>query len=216
MKRILCYGDSNTWGFIPGTGERYPADVRWPGVLAALLGRGVHVVENGINGRTTAIDDPGYPCRNGKEGLGYALLAEKPFDLVILMLGTNDLKLTDAAGAARGAGELIALLQGANERFPGRTPVFPGKPEILLVSPILIGVNADPEGQFFTRAESLRFAAEYKAVARAAGVHFLDAARYAEPSPEEGTHLPPEGHAALAQAVAEKVRGIFGNTLTAL
>ena len=146
MKRILCYGDSNTWGFIPGTGERYPADVRWPGVLAALLGRGVHVVENGINGRTTAIDDPGYPCRNGKEGLGYALLAEKPFDLVILMLGTNDLKLTDAAGAARGAGELIALLQGANERFPGRTPVFPGKPEILLVSPILIGVNADPEG----------------------------------------------------------------------
>ena len=101
MKRILCYGDSNTWGFIPGTGERYPADVRWPGVLAALLGRGVHVVENGINGRTTAIDDPGYPCRNGKEGLGYALLAEKPFDLVILMLGTNDLKLTDAAGAAR-------------------------------------------------------------------------------------------------------------------
>ena len=91
-----------------------------------------------------------------------------------------------------------------------------GKPEILLVSPILIGVNAEPEGQFFTRAESLRFAAEYEAVARAAGVHFLDAARYAEPSPEEGTHLLPEDHAALAQAVAEKVRGIFGNTLTVL
>ena len=104
MKRILCYGDSNTWGFIPGTGERYPADVRWPGVLAALLGRGVHVVENGINGRTTAIDDPGYPCRNGKEGLGYALLAEKPFDLVILMLGTNELKLEGGVGADRGAG----------------------------------------------------------------------------------------------------------------
>lgn len=209
MKEILCYGDSNTWGFTPGTGARYPYAVRWPGALAGLLGSGFHITENGVNGRTTVRDDPDFPCRNGLTGLGYALCAGKPFDLVILMLGTNDLKFTDAAGAASGAAELIRLLQSANARFPGAMPVFPHGPEVLLVSPIHIGENAASEGRFFYRAESLRFAAQYEAVAREAGVHFLDAARYAEPCPAEGTHLLPEGHAAIARVLAEAVRMIF-------
>ena len=135
MKEILCYGDSNTWGFTPTTGARYPYAVRWPGALGALLGSGCRITENGVNGRTTVFNDPDFPCRNGKTGLGYALCAGKPFDLVILMLGTNDLK--------------------------------------------------------------------------EARVSFLDAACCAEPSPVEGTHLLPEGHAALARALAEKVREIF-------
>jgi lysophospholipase L1-like esterase len=121
MKEILCYGDSNTWGFTPATGARYPYAVRWPGVLGALLGSGCRITENGVNGRTTVFNDPDFPCRNGKTGLGYALCAGKPFDLVILMLGTNDLKFTDAAGAARGAAELVALLQNANARFPAQS-----------------------------------------------------------------------------------------------
>ena len=121
MKEILCYGDSNTWGFTPTTGARYPYAVRWPGALGALLGSGCRITENGVNGRTTVFNDPDFPCRNGKTGLGYALCAGKPFDLVILMLGTNDLKFTDAAGAARGAAELVALLQNANAR-DGRFP----------------------------------------------------------------------------------------------
>lgn len=132
MKEILCYGDSNTWGFTPGTGARYPYAVRWPGALGALLGSGCRITENGVNGRTTVFNDPDFPCRNGKTGLGYALCAGKPFDLVILMLGTNDLKFTDAAGAARGAAELVALLQNANARFPGATAVFPQGAKILL------------------------------------------------------------------------------------
>ena len=161
MKEILCYGDSNTWGFTPTTGARYPYAVRWPGVLGALLGSGCRITENGVNGRTTVFNDPDFPCRNGKTGLGYALCAGKPFDLVILMLGTNDLKFTDAAGAARGAAELVALLQNANARFPGATAVFPRGAKILLVSPLHIGENAVSEGRFFNRAESLRFAALY-------------------------------------------------------
>ena len=209
MKEILCYGDSNTWGFTPTTGARYPYAVRWPGVLGALLGSGCRITENGVNGRTTVFNDPDFPCRNGKTGLGYALCAGKPFDLVILMLGTNDLKFTDAAGAARGAAELVALLQNANARFPGATAVFPRGAKILLVSPLHIGENAVSEGRFFNRAESLRFAALYGTAAQEAGVFCLDAACCAEPSPVEGTHLLPEGHAALARALAEKVRRIF-------
>lgn len=201
---------------MPGGAGRYGENVRWTGVLAALLGDGYRIRENGINGRTTAFDDPDALCKNGLAGLGYALISGKPFDLVILMLGTNDLKFVTAKRSAAGAKMLIDLLRQANERFPGSTPVFRDAARILLVSPIEIGENAVPEGTYFYREESLRFAKEYEALARETGVYFLDAARIASPCPKEGTHLLPEGHRALAEAVAEKVRDIFENNGAAL
>ena len=66
QKNILCFGDSNTWGYIPGTGERYAPEVRWPGVMAAALGAGYHISEDGLNGRTTGFDFPWADCRNGQ------------------------------------------------------------------------------------------------------------------------------------------------------
>ena len=68
MKNILCYGDSNTWGFIPVEGERYPRSIRWPGAMQALLGEGYHVMECGLNGRTSAYDNPYAPMMNGMDG----------------------------------------------------------------------------------------------------------------------------------------------------
>lgn len=215
-KQILCYGDSNTWGFMPGGAGRYGEDVRWPCRLQALLGDGYRIQENGINGRTTAFDDPASLCKNGLEGLGYALVSGKPFDLVILMLGTNDLKFVTANRSAAGAKMLIRLLQQANEKFPGSTPVFRNGVRILLVSPLEIGENAAAEGTYFYREESLRFPMEYAALAKETGVYFLDAAKAASPCPAEGTHLLPEGHRALAEAIAEKVRDIFENSGAAL
>ena len=95
MKRVLCYGDSNTWGYVPGLGVRHPEDVRWTGVAAKLLGPDYRIIEEGMNGRTTAFDDPYYDFRNGKRGLGYALCAHAPLDLIVVGLGSNDLKFTD-------------------------------------------------------------------------------------------------------------------------
>ena len=102
MKNILCYGDSNTWGCKPGVLTRLPANVRWTGVLAEMLGDDYRVIEDGINGRSTAWDDPSNLCRNGISGLGYSLYRSKPLDLVIVMLGTNDLNHTDAEGYYHG------------------------------------------------------------------------------------------------------------------
>ncbi|MBQ6693022.1 MAG: hypothetical protein IJN00_06785 [Clostridia bacterium] len=215
-KEILCYGDSNTWGYMPGGMGRYGENVRWTGVLQNLLGDGYHVQENGINGRTTAFDDPEFLCRNGLEGIGYALTSGKPFDLVAVMLGTNDLKFVTANRSAAGAKLLIETLQAANEKFPGSTPVFRDEVRILLISPIEIGGNALSEGDYFDMEQSRLFAAEYEAAAREMHVHFLDAAKVASPCPVEGTHMLPEGHAALAQAVAEKVRDILENNAAAL
>lgn len=68
MKEILCFGDSNTHGYMPGIGTRYPADTRWSGRLGTLLGDGYHVVEEGMDGRTTAFEDEIQPYRSA---LGY-------------------------------------------------------------------------------------------------------------------------------------------------
>ena len=92
MTTILCYGDSNTYGYNPVNGLRYPKDVRWTGVLQKLLGEQYAVIEEGCNGRTTVFEDIAEPW---KAGLGYlkpCLNTHKPIDFVIMMLGSNDLK----------------------------------------------------------------------------------------------------------------------------
>jgi lysophospholipase L1-like esterase len=93
LKRSLCYGDSNTWGFIPAIGERYPYNIRWTGVLQSLLGPDFEVIEEGLNSRTTNIEDPNNIGRNGKKYLIPCLDSQFPLDVIILMLGTNDLKV---------------------------------------------------------------------------------------------------------------------------
>jgi lysophospholipase L1-like esterase len=136
MKNILCYGDSNTWGCRPGVLSRFPKEVRWTGVIGNLLGENYNVIEDGINGRSTVWDDPQNQCRNGLSGLGYSLYRAKPLDLVILMLGTNDLNYTDAEGYYYGIRILAQRILQANAAFPGTSDVFPEKPRLLLISPI--------------------------------------------------------------------------------
>ena len=120
MKSILCYGDSNTWGCIPLPGldpaSRFPPATRWPGVLRRELGDGYWIVEAGLNGRTTVWDDPLEPHRNGRKLLLPTLLTHQPLDLVIIMLGTNDLKHrlnASAAEIAEGAGMLVDIVTGS-------------------------------------------------------------------------------------------------------
>ena len=108
---VLCYGDSNTYGSVPGGGDRFPRDVRWPGVLAARLGDGWHVVEEGLGGRTTVFDDPILPDRNGKTYLLPCLLSHQPIDLVVVFLGTNDLKARFSASPADIAGGVAVLTE---------------------------------------------------------------------------------------------------------
>ena len=212
MKNILCFGDSNTWGFTPGTGVRYAPDVRYTGVLQAALGADYRVIEDGSNARTTVDEDPWTPWRLGKEALPIALVAHKPLDLLILNLGTNDLKFTDAYGASKGAETLISLTTLVQARKESSL-VFPNGIQILLVSPIEMDpvVANDPFGSLRNGAEeSKKFAYYYQHVAEAKGVHFFDAATAAVPSKVDGVHMEPESHRALGLALADKVREILG------
>ena len=211
MKNILFYGDSNTWGFDPDTTLRYPYPLRWTTVCASLLGSGYQCIPAGMNGRTTAFDDPVKGARNGCKGLDYELQTHKPLDLFAVMLGTNDLKYTDAEGSAEGMEQLIELVLSANERFSLSSPVFPGSGSsgrnVLLISPILlsshVGERSDDIGA------SVRLSTLYRQIADRHKLHFMDASLYAEPSGTDGIHLGADGHSALGEAIAAKIKDLF-------
>ena len=207
MKTVLCYGDSNTYGYDPRTGFRYPASVRWTCRLAALLGDDYHVVEEGCNGRTTVFDDP---IEGWKNGLGYlkpCLNSHKPVDIVVMMLGSNDLKETFHASPeqiAEGAGVLVETIQNFTREKQGF------EPKIVLVCPPEIGegITESPfYGSFYENAieRSRQLPALYKSVAERFGCIFVNAAAYIRPSAEDSLHLDPQAHAKLAEVLAEAV-----------
>lgn len=220
LKRILCYGDSNTWGFdastyVPGSTdyERFAEDVRWTGVLQNLLGSEYKVVEEGFCGRTTVWDDPIECHKNGKTYLYPCVDSHRPLDLVIIMLGTNDMKKRFSLGPfdiAAGVGELVKVVQTAGCGRNGKTP------EILVVSPLLVGetIYDSPFGDMFEDKigieKSKKLASYYIKVAEQLGCHFLNAAEIAEPCSIDAIHFDAEGHHKFGSAVAKKVSGIIG------
>ena len=211
MKTILCYGDSNTWGCIPLTGaqppRRYGPAERWPGVLRRELGDGFGVVEEGLNGRTTVWDDPLEPYRSGKELLVPCLLTHQPIDLVIVMLGTNDLKGRFAVGArdiAAGAGLLLDIVR-ASDCGPGASP-----PQALLVCPPPVGRLGLFAEEFAGAVERSRdLARHYATVADARSCPWLDAGAHVRSSDNDGIHLDAPSHEQLGVVVAQHARRLF-------
>ena len=142
------------------------------------------------------------------------MVSQKPIDLLLLMLGTNDLKFTTAEGSRDGLASILEEALHPEIHFPsGSSPVYTGKPRVLLLSPIRMrpGTVFDRPcgGPKDPAAESERFASLFRTLAEARGVDFLDAAEFAGPSRLDGVHMGPEAHEALGRAVAEKVRAIF-------
>ena len=210
MTTILCYGDSNTYGYVPGTGMRYPRDVRYPGRLQMLLGEEYTVIEEGCNGRTTIHDDPIDGWKNGLDYLKPCLSSHRPIDIVTLMLGSNDLKATfhlTAKDIADGAGILVDVIRTFTEEKQGYIP------KIILISPPEIGkgIKSSPfYGAFYEEAieESKRFPEHYKAVADKYDCIFFNAAEYVSPSEADSLHLTPEGHKILADKLYEMIRNL--------
>ena len=210
MTTVLCYGDSNTYGYVPETGMRYPKEVRYPGRLQMLLGDAYAVIEEGCNGRTTIYDDPVDGWKNGLDYLKPCLNSHKPVDIVILMLGSNDLKDTfhlSAQQIADGAGVLVEVIKS----FTAEKQGF--EPKIILVSPPRIGEGIQDSpfyGAFYEDAiaRSMEFPKYYEAVAKKYGCVFFDAAAHIEPSKTDSLHLTPEGHKILADQLSEIVRSI--------
>lgn len=205
---VLAYGDSNTHGTMPmarleDTGRFGPAE-RWPGVCAAALGAGWRVIEEGLPGRTTVHADPIEGAyKNGLAFLPAVLETHRPVDLVVLMLGTNDLKQKFSVPPVE-IGQSIALLLDTLARSamgPAGTP-----PRVLLVAPVPVD-ELGCLGEMFTGAaeKSRRLAPLYAAMAARYGADFLDGGTVIAVSPVDGIHFDAAAHAALGRAIAEKI-----------
>ena len=215
MKTILCYGDSNTWGAKPLESleliERFGRNERWTGVLQRELGQDYEVIAEGCNGRTTVWDDPIEGHKNGKTYLIPCLDSHQPLDLVIIMLGTNDLKVrfsvtpTDIASSA---GVLVDTVQ----RHPVQVTGAP-QPQVLLIAPPPL----QPEFPDFFEdmlaggyEKSLRFSECFGKIAEKLQCTLLDAANVIKSSKVDGIHFDQPDHAKLGTAVADVVRKIVG------
>lgn len=214
-KSILCYGDSNTFGHRPTDGQRYPYGVRWTSLLAENLGKDFQVIEAGLNSRTTVIDDEVEKYRNGLKYIDVVVEMNWPLDLVILMLGTNDMKVryqAQAVDIAEGARSIVREIRRLHQEI---RPDW--MPQILLVSPLLVGEKirdglSDCSEEFGGERAywlSRELAPLYQQVAREEGCHFLDAGSVASAGTADALHLEEEGHRDLAAAMEAKVREIF-------
>ncbi|MFC1997833.1 SGNH/GDSL hydrolase family protein [Chloroflexota bacterium] len=206
MKTILCYGDSNTWGWDPVRFDRYDSDTRWPGVLQQELGEGYHVVEEGLPGRTTVWPDPVEGHMSGKDYLTPCLNSHRPLDLVILMLGTNDLKFRFSVSAfdiAEGIAALIRIIQKSDAGPNGAAP------QILILAPPPLGQLADFSEMFTEGSEKSKLLSqEYKRVADLWGCAFFDTSRVIVSSDVDGVHLDPSEHHKLGVTVGGIVKNM--------
>jgi lysophospholipase L1-like esterase len=204
MPVIVVFGDSNTWGYDPATGARFPRAQRWSSVLQRELGPDFEVIAEGLNGRTTVHDDPIEPYRCGADALPPCLMSHAPVDLVILALGCNDLKKRFSVSPfdiAEGAARLIFLAR-AYGLGPDARP-----PKILLVAPPPIARLTDYAEMFEGgREKSVLLGQRYRDVAEREGVAFLDAGAVIRCSDLDGIHYEADQHELLGRAAAKAAR----------
>lgn len=203
---ILCFGDSNTWGYKPDKTGRFDENTRWTALLQKKLGPEYHIIEEGLCGRTTVFQDELRESRRGLDMIGVTVEMHNPLDLVIIMLGTNDCKTRYGASAsviARGLDQVIRKARlNASQHF-----------DLLVVSPIHLGHGvgeADFDPEFNERSEvvSRNLANEYRKVALQNHAAFLNAADFASPSTTDREHMDEVGHAALADAIYDKITAL--------
>lgn len=210
-KVVLAYGDSNTHGTMPmatlqDTG-RFGRAERWPGVCATALGPGFRLIEEGLPGRTTVHPDPIEGVyKNGLAVLPAILESHRPIDLVVLMLGTNDLKQRFSLPAGDIGRSMALLVQTVMQSTAGPAN---GRPRVLVVAPMPVE-EVGCLAEMFTggAAKSRRLAEAYAGVAALHGTDFLDAGTVIAASPLDGIHFDAAAHAALGAAIAAKIKGM--------
>ncbi len=218
QKTVLCYGDSNTWGYVPSADynlpkQRYARYERWPGVLQELLGDNYYVIEEGLNSRTTNIDHVSPPDRNGKTYLLPCLYSHAPLDLVILALGGNDTKTyfnRSAMDITQGLAELVDMIQASDYGADLQTP-----PKILITTSAI----SLPFTEDFTDENGVKFLAGsikkeealitlFADLAKEKNCEYLDLSSI-KPSAIDGVHYDKNGHRQCAEILTEKIRAII-------
>lgn len=207
-RTVVCFGDSNSYGTpaMPDldTWGRFAADRRWPGVMGAALGPGWQVIEEALPGRTTVHDDPiEGRDRNGLSALPMVLGSHRPIDLLLVMLGTNDLKARFAVtpeDIAASVARLVLTVRASAAGPDGRPPA------VMVIAPVPI-LEAGCLAGFFRggAAKSRELGRCYRAMADRLGVPMLDLGPIAAVDPLDGVHLDAEMHAVIGRAAAKAI-----------
>lgn len=211
-KRILCFGDSLTWGLDPETLQRFPEESRWPKVLEKELAGAFTVIEEGQNGRTVATDDPAEGEKNGIRYIGPCLESHSPLAYVVIMLGSNDCKRKYSYAAMDIGGEMKLFLEKviAYDHFRCNDSF-----RVILISPPLISgaICGSWLGDIFGYENAVKVSSEiaswYRELCCQYKCHFINAAEYGvKTSAADGLHLDAENQRKLGKAVAEYIRGL--------
>ncbi len=210
MRTVLCFGDSNTHGQVPGGSplDRYEFSRRWPGVLQRELGSAWHVIEEGLSGRTTVHDDPiEGKLKNGRTYLRPCMMSHAPLDLVIIMLGTNDLKARFGQPASEVAMGIGCLIHDIRELAPGPRG---HAPEIMVVAPPPMLDDIKEWESIFKGAQpkSHELALQFEIVADSLEVHFFDAGAVCDCDALDGFHINDTAHQSLGTSLAREVEAI--------
>ncbi len=213
MKTILCYGDSNTWGYKPDPSVlvpvRYPYHVRWTGVLRSALGDNYVVIDEGLNSRTTVVDDPLNEGRNGKTYLKPSIESHSPLDFVVLMLGSNDFKERFSLSAYEIVYGIETLVQTIRTHS---LLVQKNVPTVLVLSPPPVGkvLKEDQPAWLNAQAKSELTAQLLQKSARIYKYDLLNthSLMTADELDVDGIHLPESCHQKLGLAVAKKITEI--------
>ena len=214
-RTILCYGDSNTFGTMPmatlSDAGRYDHAHRWPSVLATALGTGAEVIAEGLPGRTTLHDDPIEGAhRNGLTVLPAILESHRPLDLVIVMLGSNDLKhrfSVTPADIAASVGRLATTIRASACGPNGDAP------QVLLICPPPILEVGDLAAMFTGgAAKSQGLAQAFALMAARLSLPLVNAGDHIQSSALDGIHFAPQSQITLGLAIAAKVQDLLPQT----
>ena len=211
QKRILCYGDSNTYGYIP-TGGRYDENTRWPMRMQRLLGESYAVIEEGFNGRTCVFDDPvegGF--KSGVQYLPPCLMTHNPLDAVLIMLGTHDTTVRFGMTPMTIGPSMMQLVRTAKQYAVNEAGEVS---HIVIVAPPLILDNLmqTRHAECFgpqAIAVSAGLPRELRRISKLMRCDFFDASPYAEVSPLDAVHMTAQGHLRLGEAMADKIRSFL-------
>jgi lysophospholipase L1-like esterase len=221
-KRILVYGDSNSWGWKPVIDgfpvQRYSDNVRWPGIMQKQLGSGYTVVVDGLSGRTV---DVSYPQKtatlegaefNGELQLRISLAKNAPIDMVVFMLGTNDLRNDLNRTPEQIAAGISKLVDIARKDYGGVFTTY-SKPEVLVISPPPIGdVSKTPIKNFFANAgaKSTQLATAFKQQGQLGGYAVIDSSQFI-PAIQgiDGIHFTTLEHKMLGMGVTKMIKPVL-------
>jgi lysophospholipase L1-like esterase len=204
MQQILVYGDSLSWGIIPGTRQRLGFEQRWPGAMEVVLrrsGHAVRVIEDCLNGRRTVWDDPFKAGRKGLQGLAQRIEMHSPLTLVMLVLGTNDFQCMHDNSPFLSTQGLAALVQAIRQ-----APVEPGMqipPVMIVAPPAIVGPRGTIAAKFEGAAtKSAGLATAYEKLAEELDCLFFDLNKVTTASQIDGIHLDADQHAQVARSLA--------------